>query len=325
MHEALIKPRQNGIIVTILTRLCLAMAKPPARQHKTKFRTRLAGHSRSCFGKADTAPTPPAEKRQETMQKYNVSAAMVVYGGAEEAADGVRSILANSNSCDLTFYVIDNASPDDSAALLQREFDGIPHVTVNCLPNNIGFGSGHNTVIPKLQSDYHAVINPDITIDHDVLGTLCQYLDEHPDVVMVTPQLRFPDDTPQHTAKRAPTFLALLARQLHLGFLKKYEDHYLMLDEDLTREQDIQFCSGCFFVIRTSVFREIGGFDEDYFMYVEDADITRKAMGKGRVVFVPSTYVHHAWHRNTTRSRKHFFMQLQSMGRYFCKWGFHLK
>lgn len=271
------------------------------------------------------SPRGPEKKRQETMQKYNVSAAMVVYGGAEEAVGGVRSILANSDSCDLSFYVIDNASPDDSAATLQRQLGGTPNVTVNCLPNNIGFGSGHNTVLPKLQSDFHAVVNPDITIDRDVLGELCRYLDEHPDVVMVTPQLRFPDDTPQYTAKRAPTFFALLARQLHLGFLKKHEDHYLMLDEDLTREQEIEFCSGCFFVMRTWVFREIGGFDEDYFMYVEDADITRKAMQKGRVMFVPSTYVHHAWHRNTTRSSKHFFMQLKSMGRYFRKWGFRLK
>ncbi|MEG0803583.1 MAG: glycosyltransferase family 2 protein [Pygmaiobacter sp.] len=260
------------------------------------------------------------------MQKnYQVSASMVTYCGAEEAAAGVRSLLAHSEGCELAFYVIDNASPDGAGAMLAREFDKDARVEVLCLPTNIGFGSGHNTVLGRLSSEYHVVLNPDITVDSDVLAQLCRYLDAHPDVVMVTPQLRFPDGSAQNVAKRQPTFLALLARQLHLGILKKYEDHYLMLDEDLSMEQDVQFCSGCFFVMRTAVFQAIGGFDENYFMYVEDADLTRKALQQGRVVYQPACYVYHAWHRTTKRSAKHFWMQVHSMGRYFKKWGFQLK
>lgn len=259
------------------------------------------------------------------MEKYKVSAAMVVYTGAQEAICGVRSILSYSESCQVDFHVIDNASPDGAGGILAETFKDEARVTVVRLGKNIGFGSGHNVVQGVIKSDYHAVVNPDITVDTDVLGMLCGYLAEHSDVVMVTPQLRFPDGSVQNVAKRPPTFLALLARQLPFGFLKKYEKHYLMLDEDLSRDQQIGFCTGSFFVIRTEVFQKMGGFDEGYFMYVEDADITRKAMQYGKVMYLPNGYVYHAWHRSTQKSMKHFLMQLRSMGRYFRKWGFHFQ
>lgn len=155
------------------------------------------------------------------------------------------------------------------------------------LPENVGFGSGHNTVLPQLDSVYHFVVNPDITLDDDAVSKLCAWMDAHPDVVMATPRLLFPDGAEQYTAKRRPSFLALLARQIPLPFLKGVERHYLMQDEDLSRPQEIEFCTGCFFVMRTEAFRRMGGFDEGYFMYVEDADITRKAQEYGKVMYVP--------------------------------------
>ena len=117
----------------------------------------------------------------------------------------------------------------------------------------------------------------------------------------------------QYTAKRRPTFAALLARQLPLPFLKGVERHYLMLDEDLSIPREIDFCTGCFFVIRTDVFRRMGGFDESYFMYVEDADITREAQKYGKVFYVPVTYVHHAWHRDPNKKLSSFTMQILSL------------
>lgn len=90
-----------------------------------------------------------------------------------------------------------------------------------------------------------------------------------------------------------------------------------MLDEDLSTEKDVQFCSGCFFVIRTEAFQKLGGFDRRYFMYVEDADLTQEALQLGRVVYWPGTQVVHAWHRSPSRHLSSFFQQLRSMGIYF--------
>lgn len=254
------------------------------------------------------------------MAEYTVSASMVLYNGFEEAESCIDSVLEKTVGVPLQLYLIDNASPDGSGARLRQRFG--QRATVLCNTRNLGFGKGHNACLPLLSSRYHAVINPDITLQEDTLAVLCRYLDEHPDVVMVTPQLRFPDGRIQQIAKRTPNVLALAARQLNIPCLKKYENYYLMLDRDLSLPQDIQFCSGCFFVIRTEVLQAIGGFDPAYFMYVEDADITRRALGHGRVVYLPQTFVYHSWHRATRRSLRAFCQQLRSMLRYFGKWGF---
>ena len=178
-------------------------------------------------------------------------------------------------------------------------------------------------MLPLLDSDYHFVINPDITLHEPVMENICAWLDDHPEAVMATPRMFFPDGREQILPKRKPNVLGLLARQGVPG-LKKFGDRYAMLDEDLSVPTPIEFCTGSFFCIRTDVFRRIGGFDEGYFMYVEDADITQKARQEGLVYFLPQFSACHAWHRAPGRQLRPFIQQLRSMGRYFCKWGFRL-
>lgn len=259
---------------------------------------------------------------QGTTGPAALSASVVLYGGAGAARLLLDSFAQHEGGTQL--YLVDNASPDDTLDSL--EAGGLPpHTEILRMSENRGFGAGHNAVLPLLKSRYHAVINPDIVLRDDAIRQMAAWMDEHPDVVITTPQLLFPDGRKQFTAKRRPALLPLVARQLNLGGLKKYDDHYLMLDEDLTKEQDIEFCSGSFFVIRTEVFREIGGFDEGYFMYVEDADITQKALQKGRAVFLPQVAVIHEWARDAHRKPRQFLWQLRSMMRYFRKWGFKMK
>lgn len=275
-------------------------------------------------GKAARRENLRRARRKEgeaAVEKTKVSAGIVVYNGAGEAAAAAKSLLENTKDAALHVYLIDNASPDGAGeALAGMDFG--EDAEVLRLPENRGFGGGHNAVLEKLDSRYHFVVNPDITLTEDSVSALCRWMDAHPDVVMATPRLRFPSGEEQYTAKRRPTFLALLARQTHLPFLKNVERHYLMLDEDLSRPQEIDFCTGCFFVMRTEAFRAIGGFDESYFMYVEDADITRKAQALGKVMYAPVTAVTHAWHRDANRKWKNFWMQVSSMLHYWRKWGF---
>lgn len=256
-------------------------------------------------------------------QQTKVTASIVSYNGCEEVARAASSVLSYTKGVDLTLYLIDNASPDGTGQRLAA-MDFGPRAKVLCLPQNVGFGKGHNAVLQALDSRYHAVINPDIELTEDAVARLCAWLDAHPEAVMATPRLVFPDGREQYTAKRLPSLLALAARQLPLPFLKGVERRYLMLDRDLTVPQEIDFCTGCFFVIRTEVFKAIGGFDESYFMYVEDADITREAQRYGKVFYVPVAQVTHAWHRDANRKWKNFWMQIRSMFHYWHKWGFKL-
>ena len=252
-----------------------------------------------------------------------ISACIVTYGGYKEAADAAVSVVQHTKVCPLTLYMVDNASPDGTGRkLMDTAFP--ENVHVQCLQQNIGFGKGHNSVIPQLNSDYHFVLNPDILIEYDVLSEMSAWMDEHPDVVMATPKLFFPDGRLQVLPKRRPNVLGLLARQGMPG-LKKYGDRYAMLDKDLSGPTDIQFCTGSFFCIRTEVFRQMGGFDPGYFMYVEDADITQKALQHGRVCYLPQFRAIHAWHRSPNKHLDQAWMQFKSMGRYFRKWGFAFK
>ena len=236
-----------------------------------------------------------------------ISACIVSYNGADEVIRAVESLLKYTKDCALTVYLVDNASPDGTGETLERQ--GFPeNVKVIRLPENLGFGK---------------VLNPDIFIDNNVLPAICDWLDGHPEVVMATPKLLFPDGRVQVLPKRKPNILGLAARQGVPG-LKKFGDRYAMLDADLSVPTAIEFCTGSFFCMRTEVYKAIGGFDEGYFMYVEDADITQKARQKGLVYYLPQFTAYHAWHRAPNKSLKPFLQQLKSMGRYFNKWGWRL-
>ena len=178
-------------------------------------------------------------------------------------------------------------------------------------------------VLPELDSDYHFILNPDIQLTADTLSDLADWMDQHPDVVMARPALVFPDGRPQQLPLRRCNVRAMVYRQLPcLKFWAKYNERYLMADRDLTQPTEIEFCTGSFSAVDTAVFKEISGFDEGYFMYVEDADLTQKMRTKGKAYLVPQYTAIHAWHRAAHRSLKPFLWQLRSLLRYFSKWGF---
>ena len=115
----------------------------------------------------------------------------------------------------------------------------------------------------------------------------------------------------------------MVYRQLpFLKFWEKYNRAYLMEGEDLSAPVEIEFCTGSFSAVRTAEFKAVGGFDEHYFMYVEDADLTQKMRTKGKAYLVPQYTAIHAWHRAAHRSLRPFLWQTGSLLRYFHKWGF---
>ena len=253
------------------------------------------------------------------MKDYKISGSIVVYNKPDDAYKTVESVLKNTDS-NFSLYVIDNASPENINRMLKQHFD----TNYIDLDENVGFGRGHNQVLDVIDSKYHFIINPDILVNENTINNLCDFMDTHPDVSIACPKVLHPDGTVQYIAKRRPSLMALVSRRIHLPFLKKIEDKYLAKEMDQDADFEVDFCTGCFTVIRTDVFKEIGGFDKDYFLYFEDADITMKAKQKGKAWYVPSADVIHFWHRETASSGSRFMTQLKSMFIYFKKWGFKL-
>ena len=260
----------------------------------------------------------------------NLSACIVVYNGYDEVLKAAQTVLQFTRRYPLTLYLVDNASPDGSGPRLEQAVrEGLlapgtgQRVEVRCRKENGGFGTGHNTVLSLLQSRVHFILNPDIQLTADTLSDLADWMAQHPGVVMARPALTFPDGRPQRLPLRRCSVRAMVYRQLPcLKFWAKYNERYLMADKDLTKPTEIEFCTGSFSAVDTAAFKAVGGFDEDYFMYVEDADLTQKMRTRGKAYLVPQYTAIHAWHRAAHRSLKPFLWQLRSLLRYFSKWGF---
>lgn len=254
------------------------------------------------------------------MKEYKISGSIVVYNKPEDAFKTVESVLAHTQE-NFSLYVIDNNSQDKINDLLKKSFSA----NYIDLSENIGFGKGHNLVLDKLDSKYHFIINPDILINEDTIPALCKFMDENPQVAIACPKVLHPDGSLQYIAKKRPGLLSLISRRVHIKPLEKIEDSYLMKEADQDKAFEIEFCTGCFFVIRTEILQQIGGFDSDYFLYFEDADITMKAKKFGKAFYAPQASVVHFWHRETASSKRQFLLQLKSMFIYFQKWGFKFK
>lgn len=168
------------------------------------------------------------------MASPRISACIVAYCDYEEVCAAVRSVLAHTPAPDFRLFVVDNASPDGCGDRLLAEDFADPRVTVRKLDENLGFGKGHNSVLPDIQalgSQVHFILNPDILLQNDVLTGMAAWMLARPEVVMATPQLFYPDGRRQDLPRRKPTPWLLLARQLverfPRGVFARANDHYL--------------------------------------------------------------------------------------------------
>lgn len=254
------------------------------------------------------------------MVDYEVSGAIVTYNSKDKISKTIESVLEKTKGVAFKLFVIDNASTDGTAEFIKEKF---PTVTVIEAKENKGFGAGHNKVIPFLKSKYHVVINPDILLESDVITELSLYADTDEKIGLLSPQIRFPDGRIQHLGKKNPTVKYLGAHRFHKGdTLSKTLEEYCMLSEGTDKPFEITNATGCFMFFRTSVFKELGGFDERFFMYLEDCDIARRTAQKYKALHYPMANVIHLWERESKRNKKLLLIHISSILKYFLKWGF---
>lgn len=253
------------------------------------------------------------------MEKIKVSGCIVTYNAKGKVDATIESLFENTKGVDFTLYVVDNASEDGTAAYIKKKY---PEVVVIESQRNVGFGAGHNNVIPFLQSDYHVVINPDILLKEDAISELAAFAESDGEIGLLSPQIRFEDGRLQMLAKRNPTVRYLGNHWFHKGDEpNRLMTEYCMLDMPEDKPFEITNATGCFMFFRTSVFMELGGFDERFFMYLEDCDIARRVSNKFKALFCPEVTVYHLWERESKRNKKLLVIHIQSIIKYFLKWG----
>lgn len=260
----------------------------------------------------------PVRKAGGFMTSPRVTGSIVTHNNMKAIKETLDTIFANIGNVDFRLYVIDNASTDGTPNFIREQY---PQVCLIEPMTNNGFGAGHNLVLPMIESDYHIIINPDIIIKDNAIEKMINFLDAQNDIGVLSPKICFPDGREQILGKKNPRLKYLFASRLRNEQAPgKLLREYAMLDEDLSKIQDIENTTGCFIVFRTSVFKQLGGFDERYFMYFEDADISRRAAKITRVVYYPDAVVYHVWGRESKRNFKLMRIHIKSMLKYFIKW-----
>ncbi|MBQ2774595.1 MAG: glycosyltransferase family 2 protein [Clostridia bacterium] len=253
------------------------------------------------------------------MGNYMVSGCIVTHNNMTTIAKTLDSLREFTSPENFKLYIVDNDSTDGTPDFIAENY---PEFELIRNPaGNTGFGTGHNVVLPILNSKYHVVINPDIILRDDVITEMTSYLDENDDIGLLAPKICFPDGRMQVLGKRNPKIKYLVASRLRQeGSPSKLLSEYAMLDADYTKPFDIENASGCFFVIRTELYKQIKGFDENIFLYFEDCDITRRVNEVSRAVFYPYATVYHEWGRESKKNLRLMLVQIKSMFYYFRKW-----
>ncbi len=246
-------------------------------------------------------------------ERIPVSAAVVAYHNRDEILTCLESLKEQVKGVDLRLFVVDNGSDDGTPAAVRAAF---PDVSVIENGANLGFGAGHNKVLPFLDSRYHVMVNPDITLEMDAVTAMVNYMEDHPEAGLMMPDIRNPDGTRQILPKHDPSWWYMIAGK----FLPAVRKAYCRGDEPMDEPTEIEFCSGCFMLIRTEIFKALGGFDERYFLYMEDADLSRRVRRQAKVLFFPGARVTHAWHHESAKSSKALKLHIESARKYFAKW-----
>ncbi len=249
--------------------------------------------------------------------KNMVTGSIVTYNNMSTIDMTLKTLYEFTQDIDFKLYVVDNNSTDGTVEHIKTNY---PQVEVIAQGVNSGFGAGHNVAIDLIDSKYHVVINPDIVFVENAIKKMTEYLDDNEDIGVLSPKICYPDGKEQILGKKDPHFKYILASRLRGDEPGKLLKEYAMLDCDLSKPTEIENASGCFMVFRTSVLKKIGGFDKRYFMYFEDADITREARKYSKAVYYPNAVVSHVWNRDSKHNFKLLAIHVQSMFKYYLKW-----
>ena len=190
---------------------------------------------------------------------------------------------------------------------------------------NLGYGAAHNIALRKSiisDASYHLVVNPDISFVPEILTNIIGFMDKNTDIGQLMPKVFYPTGEIQYLCKLLPTPFDLIFRRfLPQKWINKRTEIFEMKASGYNRIMDVPYLSGCFMFFRTSALQTVGLFDERFFMYPEDIDITRRMHAKYRTVFYPQVSIVHHHAKSSYLNFKMLTIHTFNMIKYFNKWG----
>lgn len=223
---------------------------------------------------------------------------------------------------DVKLYLIDN-SPTDNLRYLSNIDERVEYIYNNA---NLGFGKAHNIAINKSITDgtsYHLVLNPDAYFEQGVMEELHEYMQANQDVANIIPKTFYPNGKLQYLCNLLPTPIELIARRfIPLDkMVQKINHKYELHDFDYDKILNVPFLNGCFMFLRVEHLKNIGLFDENIFMYMEDTDLNRRLHAKYKTIFYPKVSITHVHERGSHKNKSLLIAHIKSTIYYFNKYG----
>lgn len=217
-----------------------------------------------------------------------VAIVILNWNGAAMLAKYMPALLEYSHD-DAVVYVADNASTDESVALLRK---GFPSCRLIQLDKNWGFADGYNKAFQQIEAEYYLLLNSDIEVTHHWLTPLIEFMDVHPEVAACQPKLLSETDKDSFEYAGASG-----------GFIDKYGYPYCRgmifdtVEEDNGQydyQQEIFWATGAAMMIRSKDYKEVGGLDGRFFAHNEEIDLCWRLRLRDRKVYcIPESYVYH--------------------------------
>lgn len=250
-----------------------------------------------------------------------ITASVVLYNTPESQLSRLLDCIKRSTAVS-HLYVVDN-SPDvsDYLAFADSRFTYIK------TGKNLGYGGGHNIALRMALelSDMHFVLNPDIHFAPEELKKMIGFMREDASIGQLMPKVVYEDGSLQYLCKLIPTpadlFLRRFAGVPFRSLLRKRMERFELRFTGYNRVMDVPYLSGCFMLFRTAALRKIGFFDEQFFMYPEDIDISRRMNAEFRTVFFPGATIVHDHAKESYKNWRSTWIHAKNLVRYFNKWG----
>ena len=247
------------------------------------------------------------------LEKYRVSVSIVLYNDTYQVLKKILNSFLDS-TIEVKIFLIDN-SKNDNLKIISNEF----LVTYIHSPSNKGYGYANNLAIfnSENQSDYHIVCNSDIYFNSELINSLLRLAINNKKIGLIMPKILYPNGSTQNLIKTLPTPFTFIRKRV---FNDSNSGLINMPDKVLL---NVPYLSGCFMFFKTSVLKNIGGFDDKYFLHFEDVDITRRVLDYDFLtLYYPKLHIYHDHIYKRSTNLQMMLVYLKSAFRYFCKWGF---
>ena len=246
-----------------------------------------------------------------------LNASIVLYHHSIDTIKPLVETLRASNLISDIFLIDNSQSPN-------ADFEKLP-VTYIFTGKNLGYGAGHNVAIRetlKKNVPYHLVVNPDVAFEPEILKKIVDFMDKNTNIGLLMPKVFYPDGEIQYLCKLLPTPFDLIFRRfLPKSWTRKRTEKFEMRASGYDKVMDVPYLSGCFMFFRTEALREVGLFDERFFLYPEDIDITRRMRRKFRTVYYPEVSIIHQHAHSSYENFHILWIHMFNMIKYFNKWG----